>query len=591
MAAVDAYHLGEPDDPGHQTHLFLDDFSIEDRWDAERVQNEPVKHPRNPVVLADLPWEVSVNAPSVLYDDEAGLFRMWYSLPSNAAWTRESTGLARKPGEYGPYVMSYAESEDGVTWHKPLFDRFPFAEWSRTNIVYTGVGGGKGRVAGFVVKASPEPLARYGRFMCSYKDDRFDRRFQQEDLNDYLAAGHTCLAFSDDGVAWRPYEGNPLCPCLDTIQDLHWDERLGLYVLASARPFARAATEDLYRELGGAIRGGQALSLTRGAVGSGGTLAGIGRAGGVENVRTRIAVTLSPDLKTWHPPREVLIPDAADDAEQMFFDHMTMDRCGDQYVGFLSVAARDGDRAGRLELTGSPDGIRWHRPRDRKPLLTPGEAGDWDGGHVWSIKNAVPYGEWLYLYYAGSSRPWRYRYPGQHPRHRAGPHPARPLRRLLRRRRRRPPDQPRDQGHRPAAPGELLGAAPRLQPRVARLPAHRAGGADRPRHRRLHLRRLRSQPHGRHRRPPHVARQERLGADGAQPLHPLLHAQHVRVRLPVRPGVVRGLRYRDGVFARLSAIRRRTPGEGVSVRRTSTYFDELIRRSFREEGRPDEKGT
>ena len=212
-------------------------------------------------------------------------------------------------------------------------------------------------------------------------------------------------------MAWRPYEGNPLCPCLDTIQDLHWDERLGMYVLASARPFARAATEDLYRELGGAIRAGRALSLTRGAVGSGGTLAGIGRAGSVENVRTRIAVTLSPDLTTWHPPREVLMPDAADDAEQMFFDHMTMDRCGDQYVGFLSVAARDGDGKGRLELTGSPDGIRWHRPRDRKPLLTPGENGEWDGGHVWSIKNAVPYGEWLYLYYAGSSRPWRYRYP------------------------------------------------------------------------------------------------------------------------------------------------------------------------------------
>ena len=48
---TDAYHLGEPDDPGHQTHLFLDDFSIKDRWDAKRVQKEPVKHPRNPVGL------------------------------------------------------------------------------------------------------------------------------------------------------------------------------------------------------------------------------------------------------------------------------------------------------------------------------------------------------------------------------------------------------------------------------------------------------------------------------------------------------------------------------------------------------------
>ena len=324
---IDSYFLGKPDDPGQNIHLFLDDFAIEDRWDAERVQNEAVKHPGNPIVVPDQPWEVHINAPSVLYAPEAKRFRMWYNLNHTAAWTRHSSGKERLVGDYGPYIMSYAESEDGINWHKPLFRHYPFGGFDETNIVFTGLG----RVAGFVVTFTPEPMSQYGRFMCTYKDDRHPGEFAQQELNDYISPGHTCLAFSDDGIEWRPYEGNPLCPCLDTIQNLHWDERLGHWMLASGRPFARAATEDLYRKVGAAIRGGKTPAFAGGMGGSAHTaeaagIAGIGRAGAVENVRTRIAVAMSPDLKTWYPPREVLMPDAADDAEQKFFDHMPVHR-------------------------------------------------------------------------------------------------------------------------------------------------------------------------------------------------------------------------------------------------------------------------
>ena len=399
---LDPYYLGEADDLRGEWHLFLDDFAIEDRWDAVRTQNEPVTHPRNPVVVPDQPWELSIGSPSVLYDAEEKRFRMWYALYNTAAWTRGSCGIPGKRHEYSPYSIAYAESEDGVHWQKPLFDRFPLREYEVTNIVYTG----NPMANEFDVTYTPEPLAHYGRFMVSYGDNVQEGGFEQQELNDYLVGNHLCLAFSDDGIEWRPYEGNPVAPALDVQHNLYWDERLGLWLLGG-RPFARAATEDLYRDILTTIKGGEAVSFARGGVGRG----QIGRAGAVENVRTRVTIAVSPDLKTWHPPREVLCPDAKDDEEQMFFDHLAFDRYGSQYIGFLAVQPRNADAAGWVGLTGSPDGLHWYRPRERTPFLAPGPPGSWDAGHVWTIKNIVPYGDWIHLYYAGSMRPWRFRFP------------------------------------------------------------------------------------------------------------------------------------------------------------------------------------
>ena len=394
---IDPYFLGQPDEPGLNIHLLLDEFAIEDRWDAERVQNEALRDPRNPVLVPDQPWEKAVFSPVVLYDGEARLFRMWYGLSNMGAYQRHG---------YGPYVMAYAESENGVDWHKPLGDRYPYGEFERTNIVFAG----RGNCQEFLVTYAAEPLSCYGRFMCTYKDVVHEEGFAQEELNDFLVAGHVCLAFSDDGVEWRAYEGNPVSPALDAKHDLYWDARLEHWIMVG-RPFARAATEDLYRQLGGAMLSGKAQDFSAGLGRAEASGSGIGRAGAIENVRTRITIALSPDLKTWYPPREVLMPDARDDEEQMFFDHMAIEPYGGQYLGFLGVQPRWGEDRGWIELPGSADGLHWHRPRQATPFLAPGPEGAWDAGHVWAIRNVVAYGEWIYLYYSGSSRPWRYRYP------------------------------------------------------------------------------------------------------------------------------------------------------------------------------------
>src|SRR5438128_871773 len=78
---------GEPIDLGQKAGLLLDDTLVEDRWNVERRMNDPSKHARNPIVVADQPWEENaVYHPSVLYDPEHRLFRMWYTIWTDAAY-------------------------------------------------------------------------------------------------------------------------------------------------------------------------------------------------------------------------------------------------------------------------------------------------------------------------------------------------------------------------------------------------------------------------------------------------------------------------------------------------------------------------
>ena len=76
-----------------------------------------------PVLSADQPWEkVAVMCPHVLFDEPAGLYRMWYS-----------------GGEqYEPDAIGHATSRDGLTWLKhganPVFRPDPALDWERDRV-------------------------------------------------------------------------------------------------------------------------------------------------------------------------------------------------------------------------------------------------------------------------------------------------------------------------------------------------------------------------------------------------------------------------------------------------------------------------
>jgi hypothetical protein len=361
----DAYYLyGTPDDIGHRLQLFLDPSSYADRWDVYQRINEPQKDPANPIMMPDQPWEHSIGLPNVLYDEEMQKFHMWYANYDTGKW---GGGKSVKNYKRTAYMMSYAESPDGVHWTKPLMDKVPYMGYEKTNILMTG----NSTVQEFVVIHTPEHLREHGRFMLWYRD-------QMPGLGRCVN-----VAFSDNAVDWTGHEDNPVYKrALDAQHVPVWDEDRKIWLLY-ARPQQLAANEQKYN---------------------------------AENSRTRISVTVSHDMKNWTPARQVLGPDELDRSDQPdnkghFFDRMSALKWGNQYIGFLAIQPRHGHDKGWIEMATSSDGFRWHRSPLREPFIPNGREGDWDAGHTWMLTTIVERGHFLYLYYVGASQPWRMRYP------------------------------------------------------------------------------------------------------------------------------------------------------------------------------------
>src|SRR3954466_10585099 len=71
---------------GTQSQLFIDSQAVYESQGITFTPHAARKHPGNPLVTADQPWEgwyVTAFAGTVLYDPEAKRFRMWYSAPGN----------------------------------------------------------------------------------------------------------------------------------------------------------------------------------------------------------------------------------------------------------------------------------------------------------------------------------------------------------------------------------------------------------------------------------------------------------------------------------------------------------------------------
>jgi len=180
--------------------LFIDDYIIEELKGARKVLNQPVKHPRNPLLVRDKPWEESgPGYGTVIYDKEEGIFKMWYGF-----WIADA-----KPSEQ---ALCYATSRDGINWQKPVTNRK-----TGTNIVF------QPKIRGFQAP---------GIFKDPAETDR-RRRYKMlfSASPDGTAKGWcTCAAYSPDGVHWTAEPENPVTPFSDTQSCPFWDARRGRYV-------------------------------------------------------------------------------------------------------------------------------------------------------------------------------------------------------------------------------------------------------------------------------------------------------------------------------------------------------------------------
>ena len=197
--------------------LFIDDYIIDELSGAEKVLNQPVKHPRNPILVSDQPWETvwHPNHGSVMYDQEEKIFKMWY--------INYTSDLKRQQ-------LAYATSRDGISWQKPLINKA-----DGTNII-----------PGFSADNPP----------CVFKDSAEtdpNRRYKMlygDNPDGTSKSLSTHAAYSPDGLHWTPEPQNPLIPHSDTLSCPYWDRRLGRYVAylrygpPNTRIVSRVESED-----------------------------------------------------------------------------------------------------------------------------------------------------------------------------------------------------------------------------------------------------------------------------------------------------------------------------------------------------------
>ncbi len=352
------YVHGTPLQIGNETQLLLDDAIVEDRWRLTRALGAAIKHPRNPVLFPDKPWESgSTSSPWIMWDEAVGRYRMWYKTFSEAAYYGS--------GHFPTYSICYAEIDDGIAWEKPMMDVVTFPGYAKTNVVYAGAH--ELRVQGTQVVKDPDtsdPNRRY-RLTCTIK-----RKFP-----DGLHSG-VSLVYSPDGLHWQMDESEThlLDYHSDCFNHIVYNSNAECWMLY-CRPI------DMYA----AWPYGHTLPDDQ---------------PGQRHMRRRVAVAVSADLKTWSYPRTCLSPDEHDLPD---IDSCGVFPYGGRFLMWYNAMQGDGEGWEEVRLASSVDGFRWERFHTREAFIPRGRKGDWDHGQLALVCPPVPHGEHLLLFYGGTA--------------------------------------------------------------------------------------------------------------------------------------------------------------------------------------------
>jgi hypothetical protein len=338
----------------------VDDTVIERMDGVQKTLNQPKKHPGNPVLVPDRPWEGSrVHMyGSVVYDRQADLFKMWY-------WA----GL-------GEPTMSgaYATSKDGIHWDKPDLGQSQFQGSKRNNRVgwmamgmiyspddpdpgkrYKSIHGRQGAFSadGVNLRVPPEskdiPGAIPSDNVIPFVYDEQSKRYVAFPKVNLQSAGHerrsVSVSFSDDFLTWTPVK-----PIL--VPDERDDELAHKTVAA---------------------------------------------------MRDRIEYDDGPE---WHLAQ--------------FYGHCGFPYEG-MYLGLLWVFDISGwgaplwgekdfvrhpgwggeDGPMYVQLTSSRDLVNWERVGDRQPFMPLGAADSYDSGQIYTTNRPIVVGDEIWIYYAG----------------------------------------------------------------------------------------------------------------------------------------------------------------------------------------------
>ena len=180
---------GSPPANGQAVLFAIDDRSFTRTRGVMLQMETPVKHSQNPVLKRgeeDAVDFLAISSPAVVFD--GGKWRMWYASNANA--------------DYKSGRIAYAESEDGIFWHKPNLGLVEFGGGKENNLVDAAPG------LCWTVSVLHDPSAPA------------ERRFVMagEDIRHWGASGGWSLAkrssitrvdTSSDGLRWKSLNDGP----------------------------------------------------------------------------------------------------------------------------------------------------------------------------------------------------------------------------------------------------------------------------------------------------------------------------------------------------------------------------------------------
>jgi len=358
---------------GSRRELFVDDQLVAERENVELVINPGEKHPGNPLLRVEKPWEgwrIYLYG-SVIFDDDDDLFKMWYIAVGSGA------------------VTCYATSTDGIHWERPALNLPAFKKYGQDNNIV-----GKFHMAN-VMKDTRDPIpARRWKMICwhpRYRPGLDPRNKRWEDRWGY------CTMISADGIRWEHHSPGPIA-YVDGGGDVItccYDETREQYI-ALLKVHQRAA----------------------------------GR------TRRCFALTTSIDFDTWSTPEMVLATDEIDDASIgsrldaarpiLFAPDEPKNLRADFYgIGLLPTPSvtiafpwvlwinnaslwgrKKQDGVKTVQLAASRDLRNWDRCADRRQIIRQGTArkppnADWDSGSISTATRPVIHDDKVWLYYGG----------------------------------------------------------------------------------------------------------------------------------------------------------------------------------------------
>ena len=353
------YWTGDAIEVGETEQLLIDDHVVEDAWGVERRVCSPQMHPVNPAIATDRPWEYgSIGGVTVLRDEDAGLYRMFYSayhseaaqrqtLPQHReTWTREKDGCAQN--------VCCAVSRDGFHWEKPDLGLHSWRSHKHTNIVFTGETRAGGRPTENPTAEDPSQ-----RYVMIYND------------RDAVGAPmRRRMVFSPDGLHWSRHEGYPeLEGPRDGGDGLCWDPASAQW-FRYLRPPMLAVDKSVPSE---------AVAL---------------------NIKRRMCVMTSPDLKQWTFPRNCLLPDELDPTPNTM-DSFNVFKYGSHFICFFTEMNEPDEGRCLVRIASSADGYDWTRIPTRPVFFR--KPGD-EPGYLQAPAPPIEIGDWWVLYVGGCPR-------------------------------------------------------------------------------------------------------------------------------------------------------------------------------------------